>query len=204
MLAVLAGAPSATAHDHHHHKPPHHPKPPPPPGPPNLIRGGSFEHPRVHPGSSHPFPAIRGWRLAFGPSFELQNRLVGPAAAGQQYAELDSDASTGIFQRVPTLAGTSYRLEFCAAARPGTPKEENVLVVRWDRRFLARIQLDAGHHTQAEWHDYKFKVQATGSRTRVQFNDHGISDSVGTLLDAVRLHADKGHLQEGCAKSKPH
>ena len=211
VLAVFGGAPSASADDHHskpphHPKPPHHHKPPHPPAPPNLIRGGGFEHPRVHPGRSHPFAAIRGWRLAYGPNFELQNRLVGPAAAGQQYAELDSDASTGIFQRVHTQADTTYRLEFCASARPGTPKDENVLVVRWQRGPLARIELDGGHRTQTEWHDYKFKVRATGTRTRLQFNDRGISDSVGMLLDAVRLHADKGHLEEGCTAPRrgPH
>ena len=100
-----------------------HPKPPHPPEPPNILRGGSFEHPRVRPGTSHPFAAIRGWHLAYGPDFELQNGLVGPAANGEQYAELDSDASTGIFQRVHTHADRNYRLEFCAAARPGTPPE---------------------------------------------------------------------------------
>jgi Protein of unknown function (DUF642) len=197
VLAVLVGASSASAHDHH-------PKPPHPPEPPNMLRGGSFEHPRVRPGSSHPFASIRGWRLAYGPDFELQNRLLGPAARGEQYAELDSDAAIGIFQLVHTHADGKYRLEFCAAARPGTRKEENVLVVNWRRRRLARIELDGGHHTQIEWHDYKFTVQATGNRTRLQFNERGISDSVGTLLDAVRLHPEKTHVQEGCKPPDPH
>ena len=145
-------------------------------------------------GSSQPFAEIRGWRLAYGRNFELQNRLVGPAPAGQQYAELDSDASTGIFQIVRTHADTNYRLEFCAAARPGTPPAENVLVVKWHHRVrVARIVLDGRHHSQTDWHDYAFKVQATSSRTRLQFNDRGISDSVGTLLDAVRLTLWRGH-----------
>jgi hypothetical protein len=204
LLAGLVGASSASADDHHHRKPPHHPKPPHPPEPPNLIRGSSFEHPHVRRGTSHPFRSIRGWRLAYGPAFELQNQLVGPAPRGKQYAELDSDASTGIFQRVHTRADRNYRLEFCAAGRPGTPPTENVLVVRWQRRLLARIVLDGGHHARVEWHDYRFKVSATGSRTRLQFNDRGISDSVGPLLDAVRLHVDKGHIEEGCAPPKPH
>ena len=199
VLAGLVCASPASAGDHH-------PKPPHPPEPPNLIRGGSFEHPHVHLGTSHPFASIRGWRLAYGPDFELQNQLLGPAPRGKQYAELDSDASTGIFQRVHTHAGRNYRLEFCAAARPGTPPTENVLVVKWQRHLLARIVLDGGHDTQTRWHDYRFTVQAADRRTRLQFNDRGISDSVGPLLDAVRLHADKGHIEEGCAlpKPKPH
>ena len=199
VLAVLVGASSASAHDQH-------PKPPHPPEPPNMLRGGSFEHPRVPPGSSHPFASIHGWHLAYGPDFELQNGLLGPAANGEQYAELDSDASIGIFQLVHTHAARKYRLEFCAAARPGTPKEENLLIVKWQRHRLARIELDGGHHTKIEWHDYKFNVQAASSRTRLQFNYRGISDSVGTLLDAVRLHPEKAHVKEGCKppKADPH
>jgi hypothetical protein len=169
-----------------------------------MLRGGSFEHPRVHPGSSHPFSSIPGWRLAYGPDFELQNRLLGPAARGEQYAELDSDASTGIFRLVHTRADAKYRLEFCAAARPGTPRAENVLIVKWQRHRLARIELDAGRHTQIELHDYKFTVQAAGSRTRLQFDDRGISDSIGTLLDAVRLHPERARVKEGCAPPKHH
>lgn len=201
VLAVLVVASPASADDHHL-KPPHHPKPPHPPDPPNLVRGGSFEHPHIPSGTSHPFASIRGWRLAYGPDFELQNLLLGPAPRGKQYAELDSDASTGIYQRVHTHADRNYRLEFCAAARPGTPPTENVLIVKWQRHLLARIVLDGGHDTQIKWHDYRFKVRAAAGRTRLQFNDRGISDSVGPLLDAVRLHADRGHIEEGCAPPK--
>jgi len=189
VLAALAGASPASAHGDHHH--PH------PPKAPNLVRGGGFEHPAVQPGTSHPFPSIRGWRLAYGPSFELQNGLLGPAAAGEQYAELDSDASTGIFQRVHTQADASYRLEFCVSARPGTPPAENVLLVRWHRRLLTRIVLDGRGHTKTDWHAYAFTVTATGIRTRLQFNERGISDSVGTLLDAVRLTEDPGKGHDG-------
>jgi Protein of unknown function (DUF642) len=177
-LALLAAASPASAR---------------PPKLPNLLTGGSFEHPAVKARTSHSFASIRGWRLAYGPNFELQNRLVGPAAAGQQYAELDSDASTGIFQRVHTNAETKYRLAFCASARPGTPPAENVLVVKWHRRVVARIALDGRHHSQTDWHSYAFKVTATGRRTRLEFDDRGISDSVGTLLDAVRLTLWRGH-----------
>ena len=174
-----------------------------PPPLPNLLTNGSFEHPRVTAGSSHPFPSIPGWHLAYGPDFELQNRLVGPAAAGEQYAELDSDASTGIFQRVHTHADTNYRLEFCASPRPGTSPSDNVLIVRWHRHPLARIVLDGRHRSHTDWRAYAFKVRATDSRTRLQFNDRGTSDSVGTLLDAVRVTLWRGHPTTRVHDGKP-
>jgi hypothetical protein len=71
---LLAGAPPASAK---------------PPRLPNLLRNGGFEHPRVAAGHSHPFAAIPGWRLAFGPDIELQNHVAGDPAAGRQLAELD-------------------------------------------------------------------------------------------------------------------
>ena len=102
-----------------------------------MLVNGSFEHPQVPSGSSHPFAAIPGWHLAFGPDIELQNHVAGAPAVGDQLAELDSDASSGIFQRVRTEPGRQYRLQFFASARPGTSPAENVLVVRWHRHVLA-------------------------------------------------------------------
>ena len=59
-----------------------------PPPLPTLVRNGSFEHPRVRVGSSHPFTSIPGWRLAFGPDIEIQNHIAGAAALGDQVVEL--------------------------------------------------------------------------------------------------------------------
>ena len=164
-----------------------------PPTLPNMLTNGSFEHPHVQAGASHPFASIPGWHLAYGPDIELQNHVAGEPAAGTQLAELDSDASSGIFQRVRTEPGRQYRLQFFASARPGTSPAENVLVVRWHRHVLARIALDGRGLTHTDWHAYAFKVRATGRRTRLAFADGGVSDSVGTYLDGVKVTSWRGH-----------
>jgi Protein of unknown function (DUF642) len=164
-----------------------------PPPLPNMLTNGSFEHPRVADHRSHPFPSIPGWHLAFGPSIELQNHVAGAPRLGRQLAELDSDASSGIFQRVHTQPGGLYRLQFSASARPGTSSAENVLVVMWHRHVLARIVLDGRGLSHTVWHDYAFKVRATRRRTRLEFDDRGVSNSVGTYLDAVKVTPWRGH-----------
>jgi hypothetical protein len=164
-----------------------------PPQLPNLLTNGGFEHPRIPAGSSRPFPSIPGWHLAFGPDIELQNHVAGDPAAGSQFAELDSDRSSGIFQRVRTEPGRLYRLQLVASARPGTSAAENVLVVRWHRHVVARIVLDGRGLTHTDWHAYAFKLRATGQRTRLELDDAGISDSVGTYVDAVKVTVWRGH-----------
>ncbi len=40
---------------------------------------------------------------------------------------------------------------------------------------------------------YAIKVRATGRATRLEFDDAGISDSVGTLIDGVTVTQWRGH-----------
>ena len=84
----------------------------------NVVVNGGFERPKVTPRSTHPFPAIPGWRLAFGPDIEIQNHAAGDPFGGQQFVELDSDASSGIWQKVPTTPGRLYRLQLYFSPRP--------------------------------------------------------------------------------------
>jgi hypothetical protein len=158
-----------------------------------MLTNGSFEHPGIPVGSSRPFASIPGWHLAYGPVIELQNHVAGAPAYGHQLVELDSDASTGIFQRFHTEAGRLYRLQFVASPRPGTSRRENVLVVKWHRQVVARIVLNGRGLSQTEWHTYAFKVRAAGPRTRLEFGDRGKSDSIGTFLDGVKVTPWRGH-----------
>ena len=164
-----------------------------PPSLGNAVVNGSFERPVVPVGRTQPFPAIRGWRLAFGPDIEIQNHAAGDPARGRQFVELDSDASSGIYQRIPTRPNRLYRVQFFFSPRPGTSAAENVLVVKWHRRVVARLTGDGTGLVSADWHMYAIKVRATGRATRLEFDDGGISDSVGTLIDGVTVTRWRGH-----------
>jgi hypothetical protein len=164
-----------------------------PPTLPNHVRNGSFERPLVQFQRSHSFPSIPGWQLAFGPDIELQNHVAGDPAAGSQLLELDSDASSGIFQRVPTTPGRLYRIQLLFSPRPGASRAENVLIVRWHGRQVARVSADGRGLRDTAWRMEAFKVRATGRSTRLELDDGGISDSVGTYVDAVKVTLWRGH-----------
>ena len=169
-----------------------------PPPVTNLVRNGSFEHPVVRIHSSFPFASIPGWQLAFGPNIEIQNHVAGDPAVGNQFVELDSDASSGIYQRVPTRPHRPYRIQFFFSPRPGTSAAENVLVVKWHRRVVATLTADGLGLTNASWRLYAFKVRPSGGRTtRLEFDDGGISDSVGTYIDGISVSPWRGHPTAG-------
>lgn len=159
----------------------------------NVVVNGSFERPLVPVGSSHPFPSIRGWRLAFGPNIEIQDHVAGDPARGRQFVELDSDASSGIWQKVPTRPGHLYRLQLFFSPRPGTSAAENVLVVHWRRLVVGQISADGRGLKNTDWKMYAFKVRAIRTSTRIELADGGISDSVGTYVDGVSLTPWRGH-----------
>jgi hypothetical protein len=159
----------------------------------NVVVNGSFERPLIAPGTTRPFPSIRGWRLAFGPDIEIQNHAVGDPAVGNQFVELDSDASSGIWQKVPTRPGRLYRLQLWFSPRPGTPAAENVLIVHWRKLVVARITADGAGLHDTDWTMYAFKVRAIRTSTRIELADGGISDSVGTYVDGVSLTPWRGH-----------
>jgi hypothetical protein len=160
----------------------------------NLVRNGSFEHPLVRIHSSFPFASIPGWQLAFGPAIEIQNHVAGDPAVGNQFVELDSAASSGIYQRVPTRPHRLYRIQFFFSPRPGTSAAENVLVVKWHRRVVATLTADGRGLTTTSWRLYAFKVRpSSGHTTRLEFDDAGISDSVGTYIDGVTVSRWRAH-----------
>jgi hypothetical protein len=159
----------------------------------NLVGNGSFEHPLVRIHRSFPFASIPDWHLAFGPNIEIQNHVAGDPAVGNQFVELDSGASSGIYQRVSTRPNRLYRVQFFFSPRPGTFRAENVLVVKWHRRVVATITADGSRLADTDWRVYAFKVRATGRATRLEFDDAGISDSVGTYIDGVTVTRWRGH-----------
>ena len=90
---------------------------------PDLVVNGGFESPTVvDPALWHRYETSElgsTWTVEWYPSdarpaetplMEIQNGVCGPAFAGQQFAELDSNHPTSIFQNIPTVAGTNYVL----------------------------------------------------------------------------------------------
>ncbi|MBI5825202.1 MAG: PxKF domain-containing protein [Chloroflexi bacterium] len=87
----------------------------------NLAINGSFEQPDISPGFSVE-SSITGWSLSYGSGIEVQRLWSNYSAAdGEQYVELDSYSSSGIFQDISTIPGNIYLLRFAYSARPGVP-----------------------------------------------------------------------------------
>jgi hypothetical protein len=94
---------------------------------------------------------------------------------------------------VPTRPGRLYRLQLYFSPRPGTSAAENVLVVHWRKLVVGRISADGRGLRNTDWKMYAFKVRAIRTSTRIELADGGISDSVGTYVDAVSLTPWRGH-----------
>lgn len=175
----------------------------------NLIRNGGFESPLI---ASTPFGAEYQWDIfAFGTELlewlgelrapggegriglELQAGVAGlahPEDGGAQFAELDGDHPTRIYQDVPTIPGKTYRLSYYFSPRPGTPAEENILQVSAGEEVLATEARAGGEAT--DWSAHVHTFVASESVTRIAFADLGNDDNgavggVGTYLDNVAL-----------------
>lgn len=126
---------------------------------------------------------------------ELHRGVLGPAYAGDQYAELDTDwyglghpqsgepASVKIYQDIPTIPGLTYNIHFYFSPRPNTNIANNILEFSWDGDVKATIT--AAGSGSIIWSEYTYNFTASGNTTRLQFTDLGTADSLGTFLDNV-------------------
>jgi hypothetical protein len=164
----------------------------------NLITNGGFESPALPFARYQLFSSIPGWSLASGPAIEVQNHVAGAPAEGQQHVELDSSASSAIYQDVATVPGETYRLTFAFAARPGTDTTENHLQVTWGGTVIADLTADGTGQADTSWKYYSYDVinDTAAPTTRLQFADLGRSDSLGTYLDGVSLVALHGPVAD--------
>src|SRR5436190_23899338 len=69
----------------------------------NIVVNGGFEDPALPTDWWDVFGSIPGWTTAFGPGIEIQNLNWGLPYEGNQLVELDSYASTGIYQDLTTV-----------------------------------------------------------------------------------------------------
>lgn len=164
------------------------PAPAPVPAPASeLIVNGDFENPALSYGSWSQFPSIQGWKLSFGHSIEVQNHAAGSPVQGDQFVELDSDGSSGIYQDVATVAGARYELNFRYSPRPGVEESNNAIEVWIDGDRLATVSSNGRDIRDTSWARIVLPVRASGRQMRVEFRDAGTSDSYGGYIDAVSV-----------------
>ena len=132
-------------------------------------------------------------------------------AEGNQYAELDSDfdgpdgnineesASTVIYQLIDTCPGRYYNLSFAFSPRPGrTAEDNNLTAVAFNAESddgpgtplaIKEISKDGTGLQNTDWEQYHVEFMAESLQTIVAFVDNGASNSFGTFLDDVSVHA---------------
>lgn len=153
----------------------------------NLVQNGTFEAPVVASGTYSIFLSIPGWATAFGPGIEIQNHVAGSPFEGRQFVELDSNANSGMYQDLATVAGESYLLSFAHSPRPGVNANSNGIDVFWGGSVVTNLALSGVGLPDTLWKVYSFNLVATSSTTRLQFNASGLSESLGGYIDAVAV-----------------
>ncbi len=172
----------------------------------NLIGNQSFEDPVVTNGANWDvFPSVSEWSIGWmnpagapaTPVLELHRGVLGAAAHLEQYTELDGDyygpsnpgqgGSTKIWQDIATIPGKNYELKFAFSPRPNTSLADNVLGVIWGGDDVSGTPISEAGTGSMNWSDKTFTLTATTSLTRIQFEDRGTQNGLGTLLDNVRL-----------------
>ena len=125
---------------------------------------------------------------------------------GDQYAELDTDygydngekASVSISQKVSTIVGASYTLNYSYSYRPGTT--DNHLLVKVDGVTLGDHNPDGTGQTTTSWQDDYVNFIAASTETTIEFVDASQPDSYGTFLDHVSLNLDQCPILTGTLK----
>ncbi len=152
----------------------------------NLVTNGGFESPVIGNGTFQLFASIPGWTAGTG-LIEIQNHIAGSPYEGAQFMELDSNQSSSAYQDLATVAGQTYTLSFAFSARPGTPASDNILAIYWGGTLLDTLTANGSSLNDTDWHVFTYSVTASGGTTRLQFADQGVSNSLGTYVDAVSV-----------------
>lgn len=183
----------------------------------NLIQNGDFEVPEVTNSAKWQiFPSGTpglAWTVEWVGStteynglprpdpalVEYHENIMGPAAHGDQYTELDSDwygpssnqsgepALVRIYQDIPTVPGKSYDLYYYFSPRPRTNGNENILYVKENGHLIHTVGPVAGGST-TQWTEYHDQFIADSDTTRIEFIGGGTDNSLGVFLDDVRLY----------------
>lgn len=162
----------------------------------SLFVNGSFEEPEVTNDTLwQKMSSVPDWTIAkvsdnTTTTLELHRGWSGNVAAdGLQYAELDGDESTRIYQNINTEEGAEYKLFWSFAPRHDIGAEQNNLSVEVGGSQVASNGPTTGTAplAQEDWESSSYVFVADSNSTEIAFEDIGPSDSFGTFVDNVRL-----------------
>lgn len=167
----------------------------------NMVINGSFEEPVVtghggtwqlyNNGSGYDIP---GWD-GQGDDIELQtSSLFGPAAHGNQYMELDSNAESGtdqwVVQWLSTTVGQKYEFKFAYSPRQGIA--DNTLEfgagATGPSLLFGTLNTSGVGLNGTSWNYYTYYFTANTITTGVAFRNGGSDDSYGAFVDDVSVN----------------
>jgi hypothetical protein len=154
---------------------------------PNLLTNGGFEQPALSANSWGIYSSIDGWNSSRG--IEIDN--FSDASGGKQYAEIDGDESSNMWQAVDVTPGKSYRLSFDYSPRAGLDGSDNNIYVLGssgpDSLVRDWISADGTHNGANVWQSFSRTFTATHAQATVLISDLGYSNGSGMRIDNVRL-----------------
>lgn len=153
----------------------------------SLVQNGGFEAPALPQGGYQMLPAIPGWSIASGPGIEVQHRVAGSPAEGNQHVELDSNSPTAIYQDLRTVPGASYELSFAFSARAESSAASNRVEVWFGGQRVAVAQASGEGSSDTRWVNFTVPVRASAPVSRLEFRDVGAADGLGSYIDSVSL-----------------
>lgn len=151
----------------------------------NLVVNGSFEVPALQPGEQFRVTKIPGWTIkdeaGNDAEGEIQRGLGITDQEGKQWVELDVGGNTTMYQDIPTVIGQRYAFGF-RDARRGSGANRLIQLVDGQ---------EIGNSTASSlaFRNNRVEFVAKGAVTRIGLRAAGTSDSVGDLVDDIRVFA---------------
>lgn len=167
----------------------------------NLIKNAGFEAPLVTANDGTWEIMSTGmlgleWIAEYlsgnlNPGLELQAGGFWTPHGGSQYAELDGNESTRIYQDIPTVVGATYTLSYWFSPRPQEFVTDNTLVSSVNGTTAVTTSANGSADTDTTWQNITHSFTATSTTTRIAFENTDVSDSHGTFLDDVSVTCDE-------------
>ncbi|MEK7183085.1 MAG: hypothetical protein AAB776_00440 [Patescibacteria group bacterium] len=175
--------------------------------PGNLVANAGFEAPVVvgHGGDWEIVPNLTpglAWNVTLvgggaSTGMEIQAGYSNwTPAEGDQFAELDADASNAISQTLVTVPGIVYNVSLQFSGRPGTSAADNGFTLKADGVTLDTYSPISVSSSDTSWETFNYVFTATDTATLLEIIDAGnTSNSLGSFVDNVSVSCDDAVVQ---------